>query len=140
MHSPTKVLMGATRSNIKEVDNRPGSIAAGLAVRLKSDDTITTAAADGALLGISLGRSLSDTGRTAIARKGLSVPIQLTSGFSPAIGDQVEIDDVTGKAKATGAGVTAVNATYVSEKLTMVDEDGNETADAVAYIDFQGGL
>jgi hypothetical protein len=133
-------MMGSTRSSFKHVDNKAGTIAAGLAVRLKSDDTISVAAADGNLLGISLGKSLSDTSRTAIVRSGTQVPIQLTAAFSPTIGDQVEISDTTGKAAATGAGVTAVNAVYVSGALTMIDEDGNETASAVALIDMPGGL
>jgi hypothetical protein len=138
MHDATKALLGTTTSSVKEVDNRKGTIAAGLAVRLKSDDTISTAAADGNLLGISLGRDLSDTGRTAICRKGLRVPIQLTSAFTPAIGAQVGIDDTTGKAKASGAGVTGVNAIYASGVLTGIDEDGGNVN--VAMIDFPGGL
>lgn len=140
MHSATKVQMGTTRSSFKNVDNRAGAIAAGLAVRLKSDDTITTALADGSLLGISLGRSQSDTSRTAIVRKGTQVPIFLTAAFQPDIGAQVHISDTTGKAGTAGAGFTAVNAIYASEELTMIDEDGVETAAVVALIDFPGGL
>jgi hypothetical protein len=140
MHDSSKVLMGSTRSNIKEVDNRKGSIAAGLIVRLKSDDTISVALADGNALGISLGRSLSDTTRTAICRKGLGVPVQLTNGFTPTIGAQVNISDTTGKAVASGAGATAMNATYATSTLTGVDEDGNNLADGCALIDFPGGL
>ena len=137
-HDSTKVLMGQSRSSVKEIDNRAGSIAAGLAVRLKSDDTISIALADGNLLGISMGRSLSDTSRTAICRKGLKVPIQLTAAFTPTVGAQVNISDTTGKAIAAGAGATACNATYVSAGLTGIDEDGNSVD--VALIDFPGGL
>lgn len=140
-HSATTVLMGSTQSSVKEIDNRAGVIAAGLAVRLKSDGTITTALADGALLGISMGRSLSDTSRTAIARKGLRVPVILTNGFTPTIGAQVAISDTTGKAKAyTGSGDSYVNAVYVTSVLTGVDEDGSNLADGCALVDFPGGL
>lgn len=137
-HDASKVLLGSTKSSAKEVDNRKGVIAAGLAVRLKSDDTIVVTAADGNLLGISLGRSLSDTSRTAICRKGLAVPVLLTDAFTPTIGAQVNISDTTGKAAASGGGATAVNAVYASGVLTGVDEDGASVN--VALIDFPGGL
>lgn len=142
-HDTTKVLMGATGSNIKEVTNRAGTIAAGIAVRLKSDDTISTAKADGNLLGISIGKSLSDTARTAVCRKGVRVPVQLKDGFDPTIGAVVSIDDATGLATGDGS-KTAVNAVYVSGRIGGtgvnggIQEDG--TTVGVAYIDFPGGL
>jgi hypothetical protein len=139
MQDSTKVLMGNVGSNVKEIDNRKGSIAAGLCVHLKSDDTISLAAADGAKLGISAGKDLSDIGRTAIIRKGLAVPIQLTSAFTPTIGAQVAISDTTGKALAyTGSGDSYVNATWVSGVKSGVAEDG--TLVDVALADFPGGL
>jgi len=137
-HDASKVLMGATQSSIREIDNRKGSIAAGLIVRLKSDDTISIASADGNPLGVSLGKDLSDIGRTAIARKGLKIPVLLTAEFTPTKGAQVHFSDTTGKAIASGAGATGMNAVYVSGVLTGVLEDGT-TAD-VALIDFPGGL
>lgn len=140
MHSPTKILMGATQSSFKNVDNRKGTIDAGLAVRLKSDDTISLASADGPLLGISLGKGLSDTGRTAIVRKGVRVPVRLTASFSPAIGGVLNISDTTGLAIAAGAGATATQGVFVSQKLIAVLEDGTEVADGVALVDFPGGL
>jgi hypothetical protein len=138
-HDATKVLMGSSRSSVKEVDNRKGTIAAGLRVCLKSDDTITTAIADGAALGISMGGPLvKDLARTAIARKALALPIQLTADFTPVIGAQVNISDTTGKAGTAGGGFTAVNAVYASGVLTGVMEDASEVS--VALIDFIGGL
>lgn len=139
-HSATKVLMGNVRSSFKNVDNRAGSIEAGLIVRLKSDNTISIASADGLPLGISLGKSLSDTGRTAIVRKGSEVPVLLTAEFTPTIGAQVHISDTTGKAIASGAGATGMNATYITGALTAIKEDGTEVASAVALIDMPGGL
>lgn len=143
MHESNTVYMGITTSNIKAVDNKAGAVAtfkAGVACRLKSDDTLSLAKADGELLGISLGRSLSDTQRVAICRKGLGVPILLTNGFTPTIGAQVNISDTTGLAGAAGAGFTAVNAVYVSSTLTAYDEDQAAIADGAALIDFAGGL
>lgn len=139
-HDATKIPMGATQSSFKHVDNRLGSIEAGLIVRLKSDDTISIAAADGLPLGVSLGKSLSDTDRTAIVTAGSRVPILLTASFSPVKGAQVHISDTTGKAIASGAGATGMNAVYSSTKLIAVKEDGTEVADGVAYIEMPGGL
>lgn len=138
MHDATKVLLGATQSSLKHVDNYAGAIDAGKIVRLKSDGTISIALADGNALGISLGKSLSDTSRTAVCRAGLRVPVLLTAAFTPVVGAQVNISDTTGIAIAAGAGATAMNAIYVSGVLTGVLEDG--TTANVALIDFQGGL
>jgi hypothetical protein len=139
-HSATTVHMGGTKSNVKDVDNRagdPATFLAGLCVHLKSDGTLSLASADGSKLGISLGRSLSDTKRTVIARKGLKIPILLANGFTPTVGAQVQISTTTGKAVASG---TAVNAVYVSGTLTAFDEDGAAITDGAALIDFPGGL
>lgn len=139
-HNPNTVLLGSTRGNVKEIGNRKGSILAGVAVRLKSDGTLSTASADGGLLGISVGRDLSNIGRTAIAYKGVGVPIRLTAAFTPTIGAPVGIDNVTGLAKAPGAGVTTVNAVYTTLLSDgAVPEEGGANVPA-ALIDFPGGL
>lgn len=139
-HNPNQALMGATQSSAKEVTNEKGSIEAGLAVRLKSDGTLSVAASDGSLLGISLGRDLSDIGRTAICRKGLRVPVKLGTGFDPVVGAVVNISDTTGEAVASGQGATAVNAVYATGRLSDggIGEDGQTKG--VALIDFPGGL
>ena len=139
-HSASKVLMGMTRSSFRHADSKAGSIEAGKIVRLKSDGTISLAAADGSPLGISLGKDLSNAGFTSIVRSGLEVPVLLTSGFTPTVGAQVHISDTTGLAIASGAGATGMNAVYKTSKLTAIKEDGTEVADAVALIDMQGGL
>lgn len=139
-HDATKVQMGNVGSNIKEIDNRlgdPATFQAGLCVHLKSDDTLSLASANGSKLGVSMGRSLSDTKRTAICRKGVDVPVQVTNGFTPVVGAQVQFSTTTGKVVTSG---TAVNAFYKKVGLTGVDEDGNNLADPVALIDFPGGL
>ncbi len=140
MHDATKVQLGNVPESTKDIDNKKGTIAAGLIVRLKSDGTISIAAADGAPLGVSVGRDLSDAGHTSIVRRGLRVPILLTAAFTPAVGAQVNISDTTGKAIAAGAGATGMNATYATGPLTAIDEDGNATANGAALIDMPGGL
>ena len=133
--------MGMPRKSFKVIDNKVGARVAGLAVRLKSDDTLSVTKADVELLGISVGKDLSDLGRTAVCRAGLDVPILLTNGFTPTKGAQVYIDDVTGKANASGAGKTGTQAVYKSGKMTAILEDGTEDAtDGCALIDFVGGL
>lgn len=139
-HNSGKVLMGMTRSSYRHAEPRKGSIAAGLIVRLKSDETISLAKADGQALGLSLGKDLSNIGYTSIVKSGTQVPIQLTAAFTPTIGAQVHISDTTGAAIASGAGATGVNAVYVSGPLTRINEDGTETANGVALIDMPGGL
>lgn len=139
-HDATKVLMGATRSNIKEVTNYVASdstFLAGQPMRLKSDGTISKAKADGALLGVSLGKDLANAGRVACCRKGVAVPILLKAAFTPTVGAQVLLDDTTGLATGDGTN-TGVNAVYATSTLTGVQEDG--TTANVALIDFPGGL
>jgi hypothetical protein len=140
-HDSSKVLMGAGTSNVSEISNKKGAavIEAGLVVRLKSDDTPSILAADGSILGVSMGRDLSDTGRTAIARKGLGIPVIVDDAFTPVIGTAVAISTTTGKAKVySGSGDAYVNAVYKSAILTGIGEDGLNKR--VALIDFPGGL
>lgn len=147
-HDTTKQVMGSVNSNHKEVSNWAGSsttFPAGQAVRLKSDGTLSKAKADGQLLGISLGKDLSNAGRVPVVRKGLSVPILLKASFDPAIGAQVLLDDTTGLATGDGTN-TGVNAVYASGRLggtgvTGGYSEGGSSADTgVALIDFPGGL
>lgn len=80
-HDATKVLLGVVKTSSREITEHSGSPAtykAGLAIRLKSDDTLSLTKADGKWLGISLGKGLSDSLlTTAIARDGLKVPVLL---------------------------------------------------------------
>jgi hypothetical protein len=138
MHDSTKILMGSTGSSFKTVWNQKGAIAAGLVCRQKSDGTITTVKADGAAIGVSIGKDLSNTDKTAICRRGERVPLLVTSGLTPAIGAQVYISDTTGKAAASSASATAVNAYYSDSKKTAILEDG--TSDEAVHVCFPGGL
>lgn len=140
-HSASKVLMGNIDQTFKHVESKAGNIAAGTIVRLKNDGTISVAKADGAPLGISLGKDLSDAGFTSYAMSGTRVPILLTAAFTPTVGAQVNISDTTGLAIASGAGATGVNATYLTGKLTAIKEDGTEDAtNGCALIHMPGGL
>jgi len=130
--------MGATKSSFKIVENRKGSIPAGKIVRLKSDDTISIASADGSAIGISLGLDLSDTARTPFVREGSGGPVLLTDAFEPTIGAQVAIHNTTGIAATKDGSSTYVNAVYASGVKTALLEDGTEGR--CALIDFAGGL
>ncbi len=134
-HDPTKVLLGNSETSFKVVDNRAGAIPAGSFVFLKSDDTITDNVADGAPLGVSIGKDLSGTDWTAICRKGTRVPVLIGDGFTPTIGAQVQAHATDGTAVASG---TAQNAYFATSTLTGIKEDG--TTANVALIDFPGGL
>lgn len=140
MHNAGKVLMGMTRSSFRHAEPKKGTVAAGLVVRLKSDDTLSLAKADGQALGVSLGKDLSNIGYTSIVKSGTAVPISLTASFTPVIGAQVHVSDTTGAAGTAGVGFTGMNAVYVSGALTRINEDGTETAAGCALIDMPGGL
>ncbi len=134
-----QVCMGGTQSTHKVVENHVGAIAAGLIVTLKSDDTITTTVADGAQIGVSLGKDLSGADAFCpVVKKGSRVPVLLQSNaVNPVIGAQVSVHATSGKADSSG---TALNATYVSGELDAVLEDGSIVVDGCALIDFPGGL
>lgn len=133
-------VLGTTPSNVKDVASYKGEIAAGKLVRLKSDGTISTAKADGAPLGVSLGRDLSNAGYTAIVCEGRNVPVLLTAGFTPTLGAGVYISDTTGMAKASATDSTAVNATFTGLLSDgALSEDGLSTP-AAALITFAMGL
>lgn len=139
-HNASKVLLGSTQSNIKSVDSMTGTIEAGLVCCLDDDGTIDVTSASGSTIGVSLGKDLSNTGKMAVCRKGLRVPVQVGSG-TPVVGAQVAISNTTGKTvDYTGSGDRYVNAVFVSAKLTNggIKEDG--TLCDIALIDFPGGL
>lgn len=144
MHDATKQQLGVTQSSSKygseDFNSSPATFKAGLAVRRKSDNTLSVAVADGEWVGVSLGQSLSNDGWTCVLRAGERVPLLLKAGFTPAIGAAVYISRVTGMGLASGdgEGVDLANAIYVSGVLTGLQEDG--TTANVAIIDMPGGL
>lgn len=87
-HDESKVLLGSTASNIKDVtdyDADPADFPAGTAVRasatggLQTEDNSVAAYA-----GISLGKSLSNDDKTAVARTGLRIPLRQKSYYAKA--------------------------------------------------------
>lgn len=152
-HDATHALMGSTGSNHKEVTNFltvSGSVVeAGLACILESSGKISLDTSEGSLVGISLGKDLAHTSRTAVCRKGVRVPIKLKASFDPTVGAQVAIEDDTGLARAyTGTGDRYVNAVFATGRLGGTGVTGGVAEGAtgdtgsvgVAYIDFPGGL
>lgn len=141
-HNPNKVLLGSHGSSdfVASCENGdPATFKAGLVVHLKSDKTLSLASADGAKIGVSMGRSLSDTAKTSVARSGNFIPVQITdeSGFDyVVIGQPVEVSATTGKAVSDG---NATGAIYVSGPIKGIDPVTKAEID-VALIDMAGGL
>ena len=78
MHDATKCVLGSpgmSGYDSSEFDADPASFEAGVAVRLKSDGTVSLSSADGQWLGISLGKSLSNHKKLSVLRSGLKVPV-----------------------------------------------------------------
>lgn len=139
MHDSSKVLLGATRSNIKEATPEVGYFQAGLAVRIDSSNELSVTKADGALIGISLGKTLDGvSGKSVVCREGILVPVLLKSGETMAVGEQLGIDDATGEAASVDTGVTGTNGIVKATGITGVKEDGTEAN--VVLVDMIGGL
>jgi hypothetical protein len=78
-HDATKVVLGSTRSSSKQgsedFSSDPATYLAGLAVRRNSSNALSVVKSDGNWVGISLGKSLSDTAKTTVLKAGEQVPI-----------------------------------------------------------------
>lgn len=123
MHDPTQVLLGGTESSDRVItceNSDPASFPAGTAVRRKNDATLSVSSSDGSLIGVSLGRSLSDTKKTAVCRVGAKVPVLLTD---EGVLDSVKIGDITfnSKVKAdTGITITLADTADAGEEVASV--------------------
>ncbi len=142
MHNTGKVLMGCPASSERTVVSHIGVIAAGTAVRRKSDGTLSTTNTDGDFYGVSLGRDLSNAGYSSICVAGLGVPLTLTDGLDPDVGAVVSISNSTGFAASSSA--TACAATFASGRIGGSAVKGGQQEDGTtvgaALIDFPGGL
>lgn len=150
MHDATKVLLGTTQSSYREgiTSYAVADVAtfpAGTIVRLKNDGTLSVTKGDGEYLGVSLGKSLSDTSRIAVLKAGLKVPVLLTDDSAEyayvVLGASVYVDDVSGLANIVDDGnvtTTISSAIYVSGALDGINEAGSTVK--VALIDMVGGL
>lgn len=82
MHNASLIQLGSVRSNHRQVqwfDSDPATFKAGLKVHQSSTEKVLSLAKSaGFVAGISLGRNLSNVNKgTAVARKGLGVPVRL---------------------------------------------------------------
>lgn len=78
MQDATRILLESHGSNHLVAScevGSPSTFKAGLAVRKNSDNELSLAS--GSLCGISLGKDLSDTSKTSVARVGNSIPLRL---------------------------------------------------------------
>lgn len=79
-HDASKVLLGATRSNMREVnqfDSDPATYKAGLCVSVGSDGLLSLLKSAGMRAGVSLGRGLSNCAKgTSVLRTGEQVPVR----------------------------------------------------------------
>jgi hypothetical protein len=79
MHNASKVLLGSSLSSAKEIstfDSDPATYKAGLCVSLASTGGLSLLSSAGMRVGVSLGKSLSDSKKTAVLRTGEGVPVQ----------------------------------------------------------------
>lgn len=115
-HDPNKVLLGSTQSSDKEITCHaadPATFKAGYAVRLNSSGALSLTS--GTRIGVSLGRSLSDTLKTAVARVGNRIPLRLKT-----VQGTVKIGDITFTAKAPYYGA-ASNSITIALLDTLTD-------------------
>lgn len=137
MHDASKVLLGASRSTDREITCEaadPASFPAGLAVR-RASSVGGLSLSSGQLIGVSMGRDLSDTAKTAVARTGLQIPLKVfanavlvegdltfTAVTPGVVGEEISIEFLdTGTA---GAEVVTV----VGKAISVSMEDGVSTA------------
>ncbi len=131
MNNAGQILVGSYGSSDFQASCEPSDPAnypAGRAVRRKTDGTLSLASADGALLGVSMGPSLSDTKKTSVARAGDLVPIELaayliegdlTFAMKRAVAAAIEFVD----GGADGAEVVTVTGDDVAGWLISVSMD-----------------
>jgi len=136
MHDASKVLLGSHGSSDFNATNEPSDPAtfpAGLAVRRKTDGTLSVASGDGQLIGVSMGESLSDTKKTSVCREGNRIPIQL-EGFS-----FLTVEDLSFFSK-----VSAPVSIELLDTETQGSEEATVTGDAeegyVVSVGIEGGV
>ncbi len=139
-HDASKVLLGSVPNSCKDVsreDADPASFPAGTAVRRSSTGGLVIADNSTAILiGVSCGKDLADTKKTAVARTGLKIPLTLTNQNAvlvekdltfTAVAAGVGGDEITIEFLDTGtAGAEAVTVTDTLISVSM--EDGVSTA------------
>lgn len=113
--------MGSVGSSDRIVTNYnadPESFPAGLAVK---DNAGALSLSTGSLVGVSLGKSLSDHKKLSVVRAGNRVPLQVTDEGVFAL---LEVQDITYTAKAKGVAGNSITIAYADTA-----EAGSETVD-----------
>lgn len=121
MQDATKVLWGSIGSSDRVVtreDAAPAGFPAGRVVRGKSDGTISLVSSDGYLKGVSLGKDLSDTSKTAVCRAGNDVLIGLAQYLVKA-----QLTFVSKRPEVAIAIEFVAGATAGSEVVTVTGND-----------------
>lgn len=116
MHNASQVLLGSTRQGgsgfakvVSSHSDSPATFKAGLAVRMSSTGALSLSS--GFLMGVSLGKSLSDTTRTAVCRKSGGVPLRILKYYGTVtISSYANLVD-SGDDEIVVAGVTFVAQT-----------------------------
>lgn len=135
-HNASKVLLGSVGSSAREVSYEPGDPAickAGLVVSRGSDGALDLGGAAGSMLGVSAGRSLSDTDKCAVVRNGLRVPMRLKDDNVFA---SIVKGDLTFTSKLRGVAGNAITITFAdggtagSETVEVTDTDIVVTGDS----------
>lgn len=141
LHNPNKVLLGTVGMSDSETSNEvgdPNVFKAGLAVRLDTSGMLSLDS--GSLLGVSLGKSISDKDKTSVVRIGQKVPIRLTDegGYAYVVdGKPVLVDPTTGMAASAGQMTSAIYC-HSGSKIGVYPGFTEEVP--VAQIDMIGGL
>jgi hypothetical protein len=139
MHDPTKVLMGqsgsSSKDGIESFGSSPLTYLAGLAVRRKSDGALSVVKSEGGWIGISLGKSLSDSLRTSVLRAGLLVPVLLE--LAPARGvatitSYANLVDTANDTLKVGATTFTFKASPSTESEVGAVTSNNQTATNLA--------
>jgi hypothetical protein len=114
-HDATKALLGATTSSAKEIsshDSDPASFPAGQVVSLASNGALSLLKSAGRRIGISLGKSLSDHKKTAVARSGSGVPLRLELLKA---GGAIEISSYAALVSGTDDAIAVAGVSFVAQ-------------------------
>lgn len=142
-HDATNVILGQVPNSDKSVSCEsadPASFPAGLAVCRKSDGALSLAQADGEPMGVSLGKDLSDTLKTAVCRSGNNVPIRVRPIKAFLAGDEliftaksylVDGEDITIALVDSETGNVAVVSVDGTD-ISIAIEEGVSTATVIA--------
>lgn len=134
-HDATKILLGSTGSSEREVSFEPGDPAvakAGLAVTRGSDGALDVGGAAGSFLGVSAGRSLSDTEKCAVVRTGLRVPMRLKDDNVFA---ELEAAELTFTSKLRGTAGNAITVALVDDGTAGGETVEVEGTDIVVHME-----